>query len=372
MSEIHEFFASAIPGTEKALCDELRELGFQSVRLNRGGIPFRGPWQEGWRACLESRIAQRIQVLLSRFDARTEEALYAGIQQIDWKAFITPKQTLSVSAVSNGSILNHSGFIALKTKDAIVDRIRAETGRRPSVDRNDPDVKLFVYVANDRVAVYIDLAGEPLHKRGYRTEAGEAPLRETLASAILRIAGWDRKTPLIDPMCGSGTIAIEAAMWASNRAPGLSRERFGFERWANFGENESVTMRELRGSLRAAIGQQPKIQASDIDPKAIACAEANAKRAGVRISCKQRSVMDLQAGGRRCMLVSNPPYGVRLEAEADFCSGLAALISRLHGWRVSLLAGTKEYQRLISAKPESSVQLANGDIDCDLLVYEIV
>lgn len=372
MSEqILEFFASAIPGTEKALCDELRELNFKSVRLNRGGIPFRGPWSEGWRACLESRIAQRIQVLLSRFEAPTEEALYNGVMQIDWSPFITHRQTLSVSSVSKGSNLTHSGYVALKTKDAIVDQVRGATRHRPDVERDDPDVSVFLYLANNKAAAYLDLAGEPLNKRGYRMEAGTAPLRETLASALLRMSGWDRKTPLIDPMCGSGTIAIEAALWAMNKAPGLDRERFGFERWAGYGDEQREAMRQLRGSLRGAVRQQPKIQASDVDPAAIANATSNAKRAGVRISIKERSVFDLQSGGSRNMLVSNPPYGVRLEADAGFCKDLAALVSRLHGWRVALLAGTKEYQRLISAKPESVQPVQNGDIDCDVLTYEI-
>ena len=367
-----EFFAPAIPGTEKVLCDELRELGFKSVRLNRGGIPFMGPWEEGWRACLESRIAQRVQILLGRFPAPNEDALYNGVYAIDWSPFITHRQTLAISSVSVGSNLNHSGYVALKTKDAIVDQVRAAASHRPDVDKDNPDVRVFVYLANDKAAVYLDLAGEPLHRRGYRSNTGTAPLRETLASAILRMSGWDRTTPLIDPMCGCGTIAIEAAQWASGKAPGLNRERFGFERWAGFGEEQALAMRQLRGRLRGeGTGSQPKIQASDIDPEAIANTTANAKAAGVRISIKERSVMDLQAGDNRNILISNPPYGVRLEKKEGFCQDLAAVVSRLHGWRVCLLAGTEHYERLISAKPKITIQLYNGDIDCDLLGYEI-
>lgn len=367
-----EFYAPAIPGTEKVLCDELRELGYKSVRLNRGGIPFMGPWEEGWRACLESRIAQRIQILLGRFPAPNEDALYNGVYAIDWSPFITHRQTLAVSAVSVGSNLNHSGFVALKTKDAIVDQVRAASRHRPDVDKDDPDVRVFVYLANNKVAVYLDLAGEPLHRRGYRSKTGSAPLRETLASAILRFSGWDRKTPLIDPMCGCGTIAIEAAQWASGKAPGLARERFGFERWAGFGEEQAERMRELRGELRAnANSEQPKIQACDIDPEAIEHTTANAKAAGVRISINERSVTDLQASDKRHVMISNPPYGVRLDASEGFCRDLAAIVSNLHGWRVCLLAGTKDYQKWISTKPKISIPLTNGDIDCDLLGYEI-
>jgi 23S rRNA G2445 N2-methylase RlmL len=367
-----EFFAPAIPGTEKALCHELRDLGFKSVRLNRGGIPFMGPWEEGWRACLESRIAQRIQVLLGRFPAPNAEALYAGVQAIDWSSFITHRQTLSVSSVSRGSELTHSGFVALKTKDAIVDQVRAATRHRPDVDKDNPDVRVFLYLANNKAAVYLDLAGEPLHRRGYRISTGAAPLRETLACALLQYSGWDRKTPLIDPMCGCGTIAIEAAMWAANISPGVERERFGFERWAGFGEEQAKTMHEMRGALRAAAtGQHPKIQACDIDPEAILHTTANAKKAGVRITIKERDVMDLQAGENGGSFVSNPPYGVRLEKKEGFCRDLASVVANLHGWRVCLLAGTKDYKRAISAKPKLTMPLSNGDIDCDLLGYEI-
>ena len=253
VAEKLEFFAGCIPGTESVLCEELRELGFSSVRLNRGGIPFRGAWSEGWRACLESRIAQRIQLLLLRFPCPTQEALYDGVQSIDWNPYITHRQTLSVSAFCTSSTLRHSGFVALKAKDAIVDRIRLQEGKRPSVDREDPDLRVFIYLANDKASVYLDLSGDALHRRGYRKQGGEAPLRETLAAALIGLSGWDRRSPFMDPMCGSGTIAIEAALWAANKAPGLTRERFGFERWANFSPDDALAMRELRGALRLSL-----------------------------------------------------------------------------------------------------------------------
>ena len=214
------FFAAAAPGTEPALYAELRELGLPHVRQGGGGIPFRGAWRDGWRACLESRVAQRILAEVARFEAADADALYAGAAAVDWARFLTPAHTLSVSAVTAGSeVFRHSGFTALKVKDAIVDRVRGPSGDRPSVARSDPDVRVSVYVRRQTVTLYVDLSGEPLSRRGYRTEAGEAPLRETLAAAILRLAGWDRVTPFLDPMCGSGTLAIEAALWASDAAP---------------------------------------------------------------------------------------------------------------------------------------------------------
>ncbi len=372
MEQNHEFFASCISGTEEVLCDELRELKIPSVRLNRGGIPFRGEWRDGWRACLESRIAQRIQLLLARFPCPDEDALYKGIRGIAWEQYITPQKSFAVSAVLRASKLTHSGFAALKVKDAIVDHIRDRENKRPSVDRDDPDVRVFLYVANDKATVYLDMSGESLHIRGYRAHAVEAPLRETLAAALLRMSGWDRKTPLMDPMCGSGTIAIEAALWAISKAPNLDRKRFGFERWANFGATEADAMRELRGQLRSEIsGTSPRIQASDIDPAAIEIAQKNARTAGVRLSFKQRSLFETQFDGGRHLVIFNPPYGERLEADQDFIRKTAAAVSRMHGWRVCILAGSPDYERMISAKPEAVIPIKNGDIPCDFLVYEI-
>ncbi|NQU41545.1 MAG: RNA methyltransferase [Lentisphaerae bacterium] len=367
-----EFYAAAIPGTEKALCEELCELGFGSVRLNRGGIPFRGEAREGWRACLESRIAQRIQLLLHRFPCPSEDALFDGVKAIDWSPYIRSDQTLSVSAVCIASAITHSGFAALKVKDAIVDQIRARTGQRPSVDRHDPDLRIFLYLANNKAALYLDLSGEPLHRRGYRKEAGEAPLRETLAAAILRMSHWDRTSTLVDPMCGSGTIPIEAALWARNIAPGLSRAQFGFERWAQFGEREATELKELRGQLRSVVtGQSPRIVCSDIDPTVLDIASDNARTAGVKLSFKERDVRDLQGDQAAHTLVTNPPYGVRLEKSPGFCREVAATFSRLHGWRVCLLAGTPDYERELSATPQYRKPLSNGDIDCAFLSYDI-
>ena len=297
MSELLNYFAAGIPGTEAALCEELRELGFKSVRLNRGGIPFRGTREDGWRACLETRIAQRIQVLLERFPADTEQDLYNGIHQVDWSPCLTAQHTLSITAICRGSNLTHSGFVALKAKDAIVDQVRNANaeGERPSVDRDDADVRIVVYIVENRASVFLDLAGPPLHRRGYRQDTGEAPLRETLASAVLRLAGWDRTTPLMDPLCGSGTIAIEAAQWSSNIAPGLDRKQFGFERWDNFTAEDADTLRLLKGELRGSRkGTSAKIQAADEDPMVLNVAKQNARAAGVKLSFRERSFFDLQ------------------------------------------------------------------------------
>jgi putative N6-adenine-specific DNA methylase len=366
-----EFHASAIAGTEEVLCDELRELGLPSVRFNRGGIPFRGTWQDGWRACLQSRIAQRIHVLLARFPAPSPAMLYTGVQSVAWARHLTPRQTFSVNAVCRGSQLTHEGVTALKVKDAIVDQLRATQGLRPNVSE-DPDVRVFLYLGNDKAALYLDMSGEPLHKRGYRRETGEAPLRETLAAAMLRMAGWDRKTRLLDPLCGSGTIAIEAALWAASIAPGLSRERFGFERWASFDEASAQALREMKGQLRGArAGQTPRIIAADSDAAVLAKAQTNARAAGIKLAFREQSVFDLQSDDQPALIVTNPPYGVRLETEPLFPRKLMAAFCRLHGWRVALLAGAPAYAQEMSPRPRLRVPLLNGDLPCEFLLYDI-
>jgi len=368
-----EFFASAAPGTEEAVRDELSDLGFRRVRLNQGGIPFYGDWAEGWRACLESRTAQRIMAVLGRFPAPDAQALYGGVRRVDWSPFLGPEQTLAVSAFVQSSAVTHSGFAALRVKDAIVDQVRDRVGRRPDVAREDPDLRVFLYLARDRATVYADLSGEALFRRGYRTGTGEAPLKETLAAVMLRLAGWDREVALVDPMCGSGTLAIEAAMWSGNIPPGLFRERFGFERWANFDTMAAETLAEVRGTLRQrAHGQHAGITAMDADGAVLEQAKANARQAGVRIRFRQAEVRDLRPdGGPPRLLVVNPPYGERLEAGNRLYQEMGTAFRRLSGWRLAILAGSPLIAGAMALKPTRRHALRNGDLPCELLIYDV-
>ncbi len=369
-----EFFATASPGTERALHDELRELGLKGVRFHSGGIPFLGDWPDAWRACLQSRIALRIMAVMARFPVTSRDALYDGVAAAEWQPFVTQRQTIAVGSVCDGNrTFSHSGMVALVVKDAVVDRVRAATGRRPSVDRDDPDVRFFVRIAGERGTLYLDLAGVPLSQRGYRTEAGEAPLRETLAAAILRMAGWSGQVELLDPMCGSGTIPIEAALWAGHVAPGLLRERFGFERWAGFDDTARDVMRTLRGVARQAIRPPTvRIQAADVDDRMLDIARANARRAGVKAAFKQRGIGDWEADGVRRFVIMNPPYDERLEADSRFCRMATAALCRMHGCRVALITAMPEYRRVMSLQPVIEAPLRNGPLDCRLLVYDVV
>lgn len=367
-----EFFATAAKGTEGALRDELREHRFRGVRADRGGVHFAGGLDEGFRACIELRTAVRVLLLLSEFEAPDGEGLYEGARAIDWAPYLSPRHTLAVRAACRSSRLTHTQFIAQKTKDAVVDQIRDNVGARPSVDLDNPDVMLFVHLVRDRASVYLDLAGEPLHKRGYRTHIGDAPLKETLAAAILRLSGWDREAPLVDPMCGSGTFPIEATLWARRIAPGLARDRFGFERWASHGEEAAKRAGELRAEARGRILRDgPKIAGFDVDPNAIETARGNARRAGVSIRFDRRGIRDLWPESPAGMVVSNPPYGERLEGSRELYSELGAAIRRMSGHTAVILAGTPEIPQAIPLRPEKTLIIWNGAIECRLLRYSI-
>jgi putative N6-adenine-specific DNA methylase len=363
------FFATAAKGTEPALRDELRELRLPRVRCDRGGVHFEGELADGWYACLQSRVAVRVLLELGRFEAAGEQALYDAVRSIDWDPWMAPTHTLAVSAACRSSALTHTGYIAQKTKDAVVDQVRDRVGSRPSVDRHDPDVALFVHLVEDRLTVYLDLAGDSLHRRGYRQLHLEAPLKETLAAACLRLLEWDRRSPLADPMCGSGTLAIEAAMWSRNVAPGLLRERFGFERWPCFGEEARRRMADLRASARAAVlPEGPDVIASDLDPRAVELAAENARRAGVTIVTRRADVRTLApaAGGA---VVMNPPYGQRLEGGPDLYRALGDLVQRMRGHRVGVLCGDPDLERALRARPDRWQAVWNGDIECRFLVF---
>jgi 23S rRNA G2445 N2-methylase RlmL len=367
-----DFFATAAKGTEGALRDELRELHFGGVRADRGGVHFVGTWDEGFRACLLSRIAVRVLMPLSRFPAKDARSLYAGVRAIDWTPFLSSKQTLAVRATGQADALNHTQFVAQKTKDAVVDQIRDRSGARPSVSLEGADVEIFVHLAKGEATVYLDCAGDSLHKRGYRTRIGEAPLKEPLAASMLRLSGWDRTSPLVDPMCGSGTIVLEAALWARNIAPGIWRERFGIERWALHDDTRRLRVREIRDEARAAErSHAPDILGSDIDATILDAARANAKAARVNVTFNYGDVRALASSLERGFVVTNPPYGERLEGGESFYQDMAKALRGRKGSTVAVLTGTPEIEKAMKLKPSKWVILFNGPIECRFFVYEM-
>jgi 23S rRNA G2445 N2-methylase RlmL len=366
------FFVTAAKGTEPALRDELRELRFGRVQADRGGVHFEGDTVDAVRACLWSRIGVRVLREVARFEAADAPALYAGVRAVDWSEWVTPRTTLAVRAACRSSGLTHSQFVAQKTKDAIVDCVRDRFGARPSVDKDDPDVLVAAHIARDRATLYLDVGGSSLHERGWRARAGEAPLRETLAAAVVRLSGWDRQRPLVDPMCGGGTIAIEAAAWSRRIAPGLTRSRLGLERWANHDEGMRGRLRTLRDEARAArLGDGPLVIARDVDPNSVELTRNNARAAGVSLVVERQDIRDLEPLEPAGFVVANPPYGVRLDADPALYDDLGSVLRRMRGHTVVLLAGTPTVARVMRQAPERWWTLYNGPIECRLLVYMV-
>lgn len=366
-----DFFATAARGTEGALRDELRELGLSGVRADRGGVHFCGGWQDGWRACLWSRIAVRILASVGEFHTPHAAALYEAVRSIDWLAFLTPRHTLAVRATGKSSAMNHTLFIAQKTKDAVIDQIRDACGQRPSVDLRDPDLHITVHLVRDRATVYVDLSGQPLHRRGYRRQMVPAPVKETLAAAVLRLAGWDRTRPLIDPMCGSGTFPIEAAMWARNIAPGLLRPRFGFERWVHYDRASARAFENMRLQARQAIRTDgPMILASDVDERAVQATKVNARAAGVDFEVSVRPVTAIEPTLPPGMVVVNPPYGERLACAPGLYREMHDTFAALHGHSIVILAGSRDIVRTVRSGYRSRT-VFNGPVECRLIHYEV-
>lgn len=368
-SPVVNFFATAAKGTETALRDELLELEFSGVRADRGGVHFSGPRREAYRACLWSRIAVRILEPIGQFDCPDEDALYEGVSACDFDEVLSPKQTLSVSAASRASRLTHTQYIAQRTKDAIVDRQRDRYGSRADVDRDDPDVHVFVHLSRDRATVYLDHAGAPLHLRGYRLEHGDAPLKENLAAAVLRLSGFDPAEAVVDPMCGSGTLLLEAGLWATRRAPGLLRDHFGFERWQSFDASERAVMDELRAQARAAIlPHAPPLVGSDVSAEVLKIAAENAKRAGIELTLSETATSRVRPQFERGLLIANPPYGERLTHSPDLPRELSRMIDRFPDWHAGILMKDQQPLGRTRRKPRL-YSLYNGDIACVLRTY---
>lgn len=367
-----DFFAVAAKGTEGVLRDELTRLRFEGVRATRGGVHFRGSIGEGYRACLWSAVAVRVLLTIDSFACPDADALYAGVHAHDFSNVLSDAQTLAVGAAGRAQGLTHTEFIAQRTKDAIVDRLRERFGVRPSVDKRDPDVLFFVHIANDRATLYLDLGGEPLHRRGYRTGAGEAPLKETLAAAIVRLAGYDGELPFFDPMCGSGTLLIEAALIARNRAPGLGRKRFGFERWRDFGADNARLIADLRArALDSQRAAPAPILGADVSGAVLEQARANAATIGVELGLKEGAMRDARPEFPRGVLATNPPYGERLARPPELARELARLVDRFYRWNAVLFMKSDEPLGRTRRKPRLYT-LFNGPIECHLRRYDAV
>jgi len=371
-----DFFATAAKGVEEVLAAEIEKLGVSSVTLEKGGVRFKGGMKDCYRANLWLRTAHRVLVTVAEFACETPQQLYDGVRSIFWQQYLTPDLTLAVSCNLRDSKITHSGFAALKAKDAIVDSIRDSCGRRPNVDSRTPDLQVNLHLVRNHCTVSLDSSGSSLDKRGYRLDRKEAPLRESLAAAIIDLSGWDGSVPLVDPMCGSGTIPVEAALKASRRAPGLTRTSFGFQKWMSFdSESWRVALEEAQGQV--CVSLTVPILGSDLSVGALEIARKNADRAGVGdlVSFSRAGIGESPSPAPPGVLLCNPPYGIRLGEE----EALKALYKKLgdtlkksfQGYTAFVLTGNPSLASCIGLKPARRIVLFNGPIECRLLKYEI-
>ncbi|WP_035341243.1 MULTISPECIES: bifunctional 23S rRNA (guanine(2069)-N(7))-methyltransferase RlmK/23S rRNA (guanine(2445)-N(2))-methyltransferase RlmL [unclassified Dickeya] len=372
---MNSLFASTARGLEELLKSELEALGAQHCTVVQGGVHFQGDNRLLYQSLMWSRLASRILLPLNTFKVYSDLDLYLGVQAVDWSEMFDVNHTFVVHFNGTNEVIRNSQYGALKVKDAIVDSFSRKTGQRPDVARQQADIRVDVFLQREQASVALDLSGEGLHLRGYREQAGQAPLKETLAAAIVQRSGWLPGTPMCDPMCGSGTLLIEAAMMAADRAPGLHRQHWGFLAWKKHDAAlwKSVT---TDAQARARAGLQAttsRFFGSDIDRRIIEIASANARRAGVSelIRFDARDATQLKnplPQGPAGTVVSNPPYGERLESEPALIA-LHNLLGRkmkseFGGWQLSLFSASPELLSCLQLRADRQFKAKNGPLEC--------
>ncbi|MBM68556.1 MAG: bifunctional 23S rRNA (guanine(2069)-N(7))-methyltransferase RlmK/23S rRNA (guanine(2445)-N(2))-methyltransferase RlmL [Haliea sp.] len=382
-----QWFATCPKGMEGLLRDEMLALGASSARETVAGVYFDGPLAMGYRACLWSRLANRVLLPLGKFDAGDADALYRGMHALNWRDVFSPEQTFSIDFTGENAQIRNTQFGAQRCKDAIVDWFTEQGLERPSVDRRNPDLRFNVRLSRHGALLALDMSGGSLHRRNYRLQAGAAPLKENLAAAILLRADWPgmaaRGGALIDPMCGSGTLLLEAAMMAADIAPGLGRERFGFERWQGHNAAQwQALLADAQGrAQRGREAQLPEMRGYDADAAVVRRAQENIARAGlqdaVRVSC--RPLAELSKPTHRPLpqglIVCNPPYGERL-GDRDSLPYLyrelgETLAREFKGWQAAIFTGDKALGRATGLRSHKQYTLWNGALEACLLLFDL-
>lgn len=384
MSTQIQFFATAPKGMVASLLAELSALGAEAVREQPAGASFKGTLETAYRVCLWSRTAGRVLLPLAAFPVDSEESLYAGVQTIGWQSHFAIGSTFAIDFTGRSDAIRHTQFGALKVKDAIVDQFREATGERPSVALERPDIRINAHLHHNEVTISLDLSGESLHRRSYRVESVTAPLKENLAAAILLRSGWPEVAAaggaFVDPMCGSGTLAIEAALIAADIAPGLLRDHYGFLAWHQHDAPLWQRLLDEAAARRAqGIEKLPPIYGYDIDPRAVAASQANVTAAGledhIRISRRGLEQLVRPAGAATGLLAVNPPYGERLGEESELHHLYAQLGAKLKeyftGWQAAVFTGNPELAKQMGIRARHTHNMFNGALECKLLRFEL-
>jgi len=377
------FFATTSPGLESILSEEILALGAEDARQMPGGVSFEGKMEVAYRACLWSRLANKILLHLNTFPAKTADDVYDAARQVPWERHLQPAGTFLVDSSAQKTEIAHTGHAALRAKDGIADRFRELTGERPTVRKVRADIRVHLYLARTEGQLYLDLSGESLHRRGYRVLGTPAPLKEHLAAAILVRAGWPEVASsggaLLDPMCGSGTFLIEAALMAGDAAPGLFRQYFGFLGWR--GHDEPLWQRlleEARERRKTGARHIPPIRGYDADGKAVRIAQKNIASSGLQESIQVHradvsAIPAPLADSTPGLIVVNPPYGERLGSDQNLPLLYRELGARFKanftGWKMSILLGNPELKPFLGLRAHKRHALYNGDIRCELLHY---
>jgi putative N6-adenine-specific DNA methylase len=373
---MNHYFATVARGLETIAAQELESLGAQEVRPEFTGVHFVGDKALLYRVNLWARTIFRVLVPIREFYCSNSDLLYREVQKISWDDYLQPHNTLAVDCTGGNEKLNHTHFTALQVKNAIVDQQRRRWGQRSSVDTENPDVLINAHIHQDRCILSLDSSGTSLHRRGYRSAMGLAPLKETLAAALLDMAEWDARLPFLDPLCGSGTLPLEAGLKALNIAPGLFRQKFGFVSWLDFDEH---LWQELRESAKNTQKSDLKalISGSDRDPDVIDQAYTNASRCGIedKITFTQTELSQIEAPTDCGVIICNPPYGERL-GDARELGDLYKMLGdvfkqRFQGWTAFILTGNKELAKKVGLKASRRIPVYNGSLPCTLFKYEL-
>ncbi len=372
MTGLEKFHAKTLKGLEPLLAEELKNLGASRTEIVNRGVTFYGGMALMYRANLASRLALRVLLPILRFEASDSSMLYKQVRRFDWSRYLDNKMTFAVDPVVHSPHFNNSQYVAQKVKDAIVDRFRDATSLRPSVNREQPDLLINVHISGKWVTISLDSSGGSLHRRGYRTGHGyfEAPLNEVLAAGMVMISGWDGKTPFLDPMCGSGTLAIEAALIAANIPPGIFRKQYGFENWKDFDRDlmEHVAQK-LSDEREVAV----PIIARDIDPEAVELTRRQVKQMDLQniMTMEQGDLADAEAM-EGITLIMNPPYGERMkpdDIETLYSTIGSTLKHKFPGSEAWILSSSKKALGKVGLKPSTKRVLYNGSLECSYVNY---
>ena len=371
----YSLFVTCPRGLEAPLSQELEQFKCQDIRAVDGGVACKGGMEQVYRINLHSRTASRVLLRLTKSGYRNEQDIYKAAKNIRWTDWFDLEQTFKVKVEGKRAQVKSLDFVGLKIKDAVCDVFRDACGARPSVGKIRPDIRIHAFIDERDIQIFIDTSGEALFKRGYRQDTGEAPMRENLAAGLLLLAGYDGSQPFQDPFCGSGTIVIEAAWIATRRAPGLMR-RFGFEKLKNF---DAALWKKLQHEAETQIRPAPApISGSDNDRYMIRAAVANAQAAEVDtfVRFEVKDAQDTRPNGEGGILISNPPYGVRL-AEVQALQALypqlgAWLKQHYAGWLAGMFTGDRDMPKFMRLSPKRKIPLYNGNLDCRLFLMDMV